>query len=184
MKMHMDEQDDERMHRDIATANTRGNDYSRLISAEFMEDDKRRHTSEDGESSLLPSIQWTPESEDSHRAEAWPVPREKRTIAEKHPALRITNGPNSSTDPSRSPTPQPRIAKPKNRVMVVSDSSEDPEELRAAPTATTAKEATTNKPASKPENQHLDAAPKKPAPEPPTAEEKHQHLSKNQRSRK
>ena len=43
-RMHDDKQDDERMHRNIATANEIDNDYSRLVSAAFMEDENRRHT--------------------------------------------------------------------------------------------------------------------------------------------
>ena len=56
---------DDRMHRNIVTANEIEQQYSCLISAEFMHDEDRRRTSEDGELSLLLHISWTPESAQS-----------------------------------------------------------------------------------------------------------------------
>ena len=131
-----DAEADERMHKNIATANQNEQHYSRLISAEFMQDEERRHTSEEGESSSLPHISWTPESNQSNKAEAWP----SRQEANRHPAV---EGPsdhslclpefNDTTDPSRSETPQPRVNKSKNQVIAVSDSSDEGTVSNGAP---------------------------------------------------
>lgn len=60
-----DEHCDEVMHKNIVTVN---NLYERrLVSAQLLEDDKRRHTSEDGESSS-PEVDWTTESSSSNQA--------------------------------------------------------------------------------------------------------------------
>ena len=128
---------DEITHRNIATANNREErEYSRLVSAELMEDENRKHTSENGESSS-PQVSWTPESSSSNQAVAWPGPREKQTLMSRYPSVKLdpTLGViNVSTDQSRSPTPQPRVRKPAHRVMAVTDSSEDETPQREAPT--------------------------------------------------
>lgn len=133
---HDDEHLDNLMHRNIATANNLNEkEYSRLVSAELMEDSKRSFTSEDGESS--PRVSWTPESSSSNQAVAWPGARELQAIARRYPNMshdpkraRLSN---VSTDPSRSPTPQPRVRKPKHKVMSVADSSEDDERTVSTP---------------------------------------------------
>ena len=128
-----DEELDNQMHLNIATANNREErEYSRLVSAELLEDERRRRTSEDGESSS-PKVSWTPESSSSNQAVAWPGERERQTIANKYPSVTLDPNlgmVNISTEPSRSPTPQPKIKKPKHkvlaiRVLAVTDSSEE-----------------------------------------------------------
>ena len=117
-----DEELNNQMHLNIATANNREErEYSRLVSAELLEDERRRRTSEDGESSS-PKVSWTPESSSSNQAVAWPGERERQTIADKYPSATLDPNlgmVNISTDPSRSPTPQPKIKKPKHKVLAV-----------------------------------------------------------------
>ena len=132
-----DEADDQTMHKNIATANEHEPEYSRLVSAEMMEDDRRRRTSEDGVSSSLPSIQWTsesagrttPKSSCSNKAEAWPegpkasAEQEQLPVPKEH-SLQLPER-DEPTEPSRSPTPQPRMAKAKHKVVAVTDSSDE-----------------------------------------------------------
>ena len=130
-----DECRDEAMHRNIATANNREeHEYSRLVSAQLLEDEKRRRTSEDGESSSSPQVSWTPESASSKQAVAWPGPRELRTIKDKQPNLVRKGSLFNFSDPSRSPTPQPRVSKPAHKVMAVTDSSEEEADAKAKET--------------------------------------------------
>ena len=131
-----DEAEDQRMHKNIATANEHEPEYSRLVSAEMMEDERRRRTSEDGVSSSLPSIKWTsesangmtPKSSCSNNAEAWPEQPKESAKAElpvpKEHSLQLPER-NESTEPSRSTTPKPRKAKAKHKVIAVTDSSEE-----------------------------------------------------------
>ena len=122
---------DDVMHKNIVTANNREEkEYSRLMSAQLMEDEKRRHTSEDGESSS-PQVQWTPESSGSNRAMAWPGSREKEIMAKKYPNL-AKDGRSlfQLSDPSRSSTPRTKASKPNHKVIAVTDSSEEEEAAR------------------------------------------------------
>ena len=157
------------MHKNIATVNEIDHSYSRLVSAEFMEDEKRRHTSEDGESSS-PFVKWTsegsgPTSSAAMRKSRSGSPAQNKPVAaspSQERTLLITDGPpdhslvlpehDKSTEPSRSDTPQPRVRKAKHRVLVVSDdSSEETADAAAAKSKNNGKSKKTNakKPATK-----------------------------------